>query len=101
MFVNPRGFHTCPRPPKQGTPKLLRTSVCDFVFEWETPLVCPDEVKTEGCSLTDEQLYYSFNLSSLSKNTFKVTLCPRACDLGAPAAWHRSQGPLCVTMRPP
>lgn len=58
---------------EQGTPELLRTSDCDFVFEWETPLVCPDEVKEDGCSLTDEQLLYSFNLSSLSKNTFKVT----------------------------
>lgn len=43
-------FTPAPTPPKQGTPKLLRTSVCDFVFEWETPLVCPHEVKTEGCS---------------------------------------------------
>lgn len=88
-------------PPKQGTPKLLRTSVCDFVFEWETPLVCPDEVRTEGCSLTDEQLYYSFNLSSLSKSTFKVMPCPGARDLGAPAAWCCSQAPLCVIMWPP
>lgn len=63
--------HLC-SPSKQGTPELLRTSDCDFVFEWETPLVCPDEVKVDGCSLMDEQLYYSFNLSSLSKSTFKV-----------------------------
>ncbi|KAM9666055.1 cation-independent mannose-6-phosphate receptor [Trichechus inunguis] len=65
-------FH-CKRGVSMGMPKLLRTSDCDFVFEWETPLVCPDEVKTNGCSLTDEQLYYSFNLSSLSTSTFKVT----------------------------
>ncbi|XP_075410409.1 cation-independent mannose-6-phosphate receptor isoform X1 [Tenrec ecaudatus] len=65
-------FH-CKRGVSMGTPKLLRTSECDFVFEWETPLVCPDEVQVEGCSLTDEQLYYSFNLSSLSTSTFKVT----------------------------
>lgn len=51
---------------------LLRTSDCDFVFGWETPLVCPDEVRVDGCSLTDEQLHYSFNLSSLSKVPFKV-----------------------------
>jgi insulin-like growth factor 2 receptor len=44
------------------------------VFEWETPIVCPDEVKMEGCALTDEQLLYSFNLSSLSKSTVKVRL---------------------------
>lgn len=66
-FQGPRAFS------EQGTPELLRTSDCDFVFEWETPLVCPDEVKADGCALTDEQLLYSFNLSSLSKSTFKVT----------------------------
>lgn len=54
------------------------------MFEWETPLVCPDEVRTEGCSLRDEQLYYSFNLSSLSKSTFKVSPRPGARDLGGP-----------------
>ncbi|KAM7135316.1 cation-independent mannose-6-phosphate receptor isoform 2-T2 [Molossus nigricans] len=74
-------FH-CKRGVSMGTPELLRTSDCDFVFEWETPLVCPDEVKVEGCSLMDEQLYYSFNLSSLSKSTFKVTRDSRTYSLG-------------------
>lgn len=76
--------HLC-SPSKQGTPELLRTSDCDFVFEWETPLVCPDEVKVDGCSLMDEQLYYSFNLSSLSKSTFKVVFCPGP-------GWGQGQG---------
>lgn len=49
------------------------------MFEWETPVVCPDEVRTEGCALTDEQLLYSFNLSSLSTSTFKVMCSPWAC----------------------
>lgn len=74
-------FH-CKRGVSMGTPELLRTSDCDFVFEWETPLVCPDEVKVDGCSLTDEQLYYSFNLSSLSKSTFKVTQDSRTYSVG-------------------
>lgn len=74
-------FH-CKRGVSMGTPELLRTSDCDFVFEWETPLVCPDEVKTDGCSLMDEQLYYSFNLSSLSKSTFKVTRDSRTYSVG-------------------
>lgn len=65
--LNPRGF-----PFEQGVPMLLRASDCDFVFGWETPLVCPDEVRVDGCSLMDEQLHYSFNLSSLSKIPFKV-----------------------------
>lgn len=58
----------------QGTPKLIRTNDCDFVFEWETPIVCPDEVKAQGCAVTDEQLLYSFNLTSLSTSTFKARL---------------------------
>ncbi|KAK2501049.1 hypothetical protein MC885_011037 [Smutsia gigantea] len=74
-------FH-CKRGVSMGTPKLLRTSDCDFVFEWGTPLVCPDDVRTEGCSLRDEQLYYSFNLSSLSKTTFKVTRDSRMYSVG-------------------
>lgn len=93
MLINPRGFKPEPFLIKQGTPKLLRTSDCDFVFEWETPLVCPDEVKAEGCSLTDEQLHYSFNLSTLSKSTFKVALLPRRRYLGA-AAWVLSDARL-------
>ncbi|KAM4866079.1 cation-independent mannose-6-phosphate receptor isoform 2-T3 [Thomomys bottae] len=78
-------FH-CKRGVSMGTPKLIRTSECDFVFEWETPIVCPDEVKMEGCSLTDEQLLYSFNLSSLSKSTFKVTRDSRTYSVGVCAA---------------
>nr|XP_045014516.1 cation-independent mannose-6-phosphate receptor [Jaculus jaculus] len=74
-------FH-CKRGVSMGTPKLIRTSECDFVFEWETPVVCPDEVKTDGCALTDEQLLYSFNLTSLSKSTFKVTRDSRTYSVG-------------------
>lgn len=74
-------FH-CKRGVSMGTPKLVRTSECDFVFQWDTPLVCPDEVKADGCALTDEQLFYSFNLSSLSKNIFKVTRDSRTYSVG-------------------
>ncbi|MBZ3890423.1 Cation-independent mannose-6-phosphate receptor, partial [Sciurus carolinensis] len=74
-------FH-CKRGVSMGTPKLIRTSECDFVFEWETPIVCPDEVKTEGCALTDEQLLYSFNLSSLSRSAVKVTQGSRTYSVG-------------------
>ncbi|XP_055982014.1 cation-independent mannose-6-phosphate receptor isoform X3 [Sorex fumeus] len=74
-------FH-CKRGVSMGTPKLLRNSDCDFVFQWDTPLVCPDEVRTDGCALTDEQLFYSFNLSSLSKNIFKVTRDSRTYSVG-------------------
>ncbi|XP_077611202.1 cation-independent mannose-6-phosphate receptor [Crocuta crocuta] len=78
-------FH-CKRGVSMGVPMLLRTSDCDFVFGWETPLVCPDEVRVDGCSLMDEQLHYSFNLSSLSKIPFKVTRDSRTYSVGVCSA---------------
>lgn len=51
---------------------MIRKLDCSFVFEWETPVVCPDKVKTLGCSVTDEQLHYTFNLTSLSGRSFEV-----------------------------
>lgn len=51
---------------------MIRKVDCTFVFEWETPLVCPDKVKTLGCSVIDEQLHYTFNLTSLSGRSFEV-----------------------------
>ncbi|XP_006264642.3 cation-independent mannose-6-phosphate receptor [Alligator mississippiensis] len=62
----------CERGIALGKPKMIRRLDCSFVFEWGTPLVCPDQVKTSGCSVTDEQLHYTFDLSSLSKNTYKI-----------------------------
>lgn len=53
---------------------MIRKLDCSFVFEWETPVVCPDKVKTLGCSVTDEQLHYTFNLTSLSGRSFEVML---------------------------
>lgn len=51
---------------------MIQKLDCSFVFEWETPVVCPDRVKTLGCSVTDEQLHYTFNLTSLSGRSFEV-----------------------------
>lgn len=51
---------------------MIRKLDCSFVFEWETPVVCPDKVKTLGCSVTDDQLHYTFNLTSLSGRSFEV-----------------------------
>uniref|UniRef100_A0A8C4YRY5 Insulin like growth factor 2 receptor n=1 Tax=Gopherus evgoodei TaxID=1825980 RepID=A0A8C4YRY5_9SAUR len=66
-------FH-CKRGTSLGNPKMIRKSDCSFVFEWATPLVCPDKVNMLGCSVTDELLNYTFNLSSLSGSSYKVTL---------------------------
>eukprot|EP00062_Callorhinchus_milii_P000078 gi/632935035/ref/XP_007887464.1/ PREDICTED: cation-independent mannose-6-phosphate receptor [Callorhinchus milii] len=64
-------FH-CVRGIDLGRPKMMRQSECSYVFEWGTPLVCPDSVMTSGCSLTDEQLQYTFNLSVLTGGKYKI-----------------------------
>ncbi|NWU92230.1 MPRI protein, partial [Upupa epops] len=64
-------FH-CSQGTSLGKPKMIQKLDCSFVFEWETPVVCPDKVKTLGCSVTDEQLRYTFNLTSLSGRSFEV-----------------------------
>ncbi|XP_038598480.1 LOW QUALITY PROTEIN: cation-independent mannose-6-phosphate receptor [Tachyglossus aculeatus] len=85
-------FH-CKRGLDVGSPKMLRSTDCDFVFEWSTPFVCPDAVKTTGCSVTDEQLRYSFNLSGLSGKVAQVTSGSNTYHIGVCAApAYRPQG---------
>ncbi|XP_068088128.1 cation-independent mannose-6-phosphate receptor [Hyperolius riggenbachi] len=55
-----------------GSPKLVQQSTCNYVFEWRTPLVCPDDEHFSGCALVDQQLHYTFNLSSLSGMTYQT-----------------------------
>ncbi|XP_038659271.1 cation-independent mannose-6-phosphate receptor isoform X2 [Scyliorhinus canicula] len=82
-------FH-CVRGTDLGRPKMMRKSDCSFVFEWATPLVCPDSVIASGCSLTDEQLHYTFNLSPLTgrryqvqsgKRTYYLNICAAVTDV--------------------
>lgn len=47
---------------------MLRQQGCVFLFEWETPLVCPDSTNSSGCQLTDSQLQFTFDLRSLSED---------------------------------
>ncbi|XP_075719002.1 cation-independent mannose-6-phosphate receptor [Rhinoderma darwinii] len=68
-----------------GRPKFVQLSECNYLFEWDTPLVCPDEESVSGCSLTDQKLQYTFNFSSLSKETYK-TSGPNSYYIGVCAA---------------
>ncbi|XP_062980546.1 cation-independent mannose-6-phosphate receptor [Elgaria multicarinata webbii] len=65
-------FH-CNRGENLGKPKMIEQTTCEYIFEWSTPVVCPDKVAVSGCSVTDEQLHYSFNLSSLSGKSYQVS----------------------------
>lgn len=51
---------------------MIEKSGCEYIFEWSTPVVCPDEENVLGCSVIDEQLHYAFNLSSLAGKLYKV-----------------------------
>ncbi|KAK9531251.1 hypothetical protein VZT92_010686 [Zoarces viviparus] len=59
---------TCQRGLELGSPQMLRLQECVYLFEWATPIVCSDatQTNTSGCQLTDSQLKFTFELSSLS-----------------------------------
>nr|XP_054484731.1 cation-independent mannose-6-phosphate receptor isoform X5 [Agelaius phoeniceus] len=95
-------FH-CGQGTGLGKPKMIRKVDCTFVFEWETPLVCPDKVKTLGCSVIDEQLHYTFNLTSLSGRSFEVFSGSNnyhigVCSVGLPQGKCRD-GAVCLTSK--
>ncbi|XP_054826091.1 cation-independent mannose-6-phosphate receptor [Eublepharis macularius] len=74
-------FH-CNRGTNLGKPKMIHKIDCEYLFEWSTPVVCPDEVDVLGCSVTDDRLHYTFNLSSLSKESHKVSSGSRNYHVG-------------------
>lgn len=45
---------------------MLRRQGCVYLFVWATPLVCSDATNASGCMLTDSQLQFTFDLSTLS-----------------------------------
>ncbi|XP_035801950.2 cation-independent mannose-6-phosphate receptor isoform X2 [Amphiprion ocellaris] len=57
---------TCQRGLELGSPQMLRLQKCVYLFEWATPVVCSDASHTSGCQLTDSQLQFTFNLTSLT-----------------------------------
>ncbi len=50
----------------QGSPQMLKQQGCVFLFEWATPIVCSDTKHINGCKLTDSQLQFTFDLSTLT-----------------------------------
>uniref|UniRef100_UPI00398E403E cation-independent mannose-6-phosphate receptor n=1 Tax=Pristiophorus japonicus TaxID=55135 RepID=UPI00398E403E len=87
-------FH-CVRGVDLGKPKMMRKSDCSYVFEWATPLVCPDSVVTSSCSLTDQQLHYKFNLSPLTGRKYQVQSGTRTYYLNVCAAVKDVPGNKC------
>lgn len=57
---------TCQRGVELGSPQMLKRQGCVHLFEWATPVVCSDATQTSGCKLTDSQLQFTFDLSTLS-----------------------------------
>uniref|UniRef100_A0A3Q4BKI1 Uncharacterized protein n=1 Tax=Mola mola TaxID=94237 RepID=A0A3Q4BKI1_MOLML len=57
---------TCQRGLELGSPQMLSLQGCVYLFEWATPIVCSDSTHIDGCKLTDSQLQFTFDLSTLS-----------------------------------
>lgn len=74
---------TCQSGLDLGSPQMLRLQDCVYLFEWATPLVCPDSTNSSGCRLTDSQLQFTFDLSALSdevqvpsgSSTYHISVC--------------------------
>uniref|UniRef100_A0AAZ3RS97 Insulin-like growth factor 2 receptor n=1 Tax=Oncorhynchus tshawytscha TaxID=74940 RepID=A0AAZ3RS97_ONCTS len=79
---------TCQRGLELGSPQMIRKHKCMYVFEWATPVVCSDATQTKGCTLTDSQLQFTFDLSPLSgeihvpvgSETYKINVCGEVAD---------------------
>ncbi|XP_067097484.1 cation-independent mannose-6-phosphate receptor [Osmerus mordax] len=80
----------CQRGLDLGSPQMVRQQGCEYAFEWATPLVCPDATQTNGCTLTDGQLQFTFDLAALSgevsvaagADSFKINVCGAVSDSG-------------------
>uniref|UniRef100_A0A8C1G8U4 Insulin-like growth factor 2 receptor n=1 Tax=Cyprinus carpio TaxID=7962 RepID=A0A8C1G8U4_CYPCA len=74
---------TCQKGAELGSPQMIRAQDCMYVFEWATPVVCPETITARDCSLTVSQLRYTFDLSALSGNlqtfersgSFNINVC--------------------------
>ncbi|XP_017311659.1 cation-independent mannose-6-phosphate receptor isoform X1 [Ictalurus punctatus] len=83
-----RIIFTCQKGTDLGSPEMMRQQDCMYVFEWPTPLVCPETISTQGCKLKVSQLQYTFDLSRLSgdvqvpfsSGTYKLNVCGSVTD---------------------
>ncbi|KAL2081956.1 hypothetical protein ACEWY4_021774 [Coilia grayii] len=66
-----------------GTPQMIRKQQCVYMFEWATPVVCPEILTADNCTLQVSELDYTFNLTSLSgavqvptgTTLYKINVC--------------------------
>ncbi|KAF5900285.1 cation-independent mannose-6-phosphate receptor-like, partial [Clarias magur] len=83
-----RILFTCQKDTDLGSPEMMYQQHCMYMFEWATPLVCPETVTAEGCKLKVSQLRYTFDLTRLSRDvqvtapsgTYKLNVCGSVTD---------------------
>ncbi|XP_050994418.1 LOW QUALITY PROTEIN: cation-independent mannose-6-phosphate receptor [Labeo rohita] len=77
---------TCQKGAELGSPQMIQAQDCMYVFEWATPVVCPETITSHGCNLTVSQLRYTFDLSKLSRSVkvpgsdFNINVCGTVAD---------------------
>ncbi|KAK7494564.1 hypothetical protein BaRGS_00014217 [Batillaria attramentaria] len=88
LNTSSRIIFRCRPGPQQGTPHLIEVSEsCEYIFEWETNAVCPNdfvEAENSSCLYFDARTRATYNLSDLSRSlevrdshggTFSVKAC--------------------------
>ncbi|XP_030627174.1 cation-independent mannose-6-phosphate receptor [Chanos chanos] len=74
---------SCMKNTDLGSPQMIRKQGCLYIFEWATPVVCPESITTGACSLNVSQLQYSFDLSPLKgvvqvpsgSGSYRISVC--------------------------
>lgn len=86
LTYSSRVIFTCQKGAELGSPHMIRAQDCMHVFEWATPVVCPETTALKGCKLTVSELQYTFDLSALSgivkvpKSSYKINVCGAVTD---------------------
>lgn len=88
VYYSSKIIFTCQRGLELGSPQMLRRQGCVYIFQWATPIVCSDATQTVGCRLTDTQLQFTFDLSTLSgevqvpvsSGTYRINVCQAVAE---------------------
>jgi len=75
----------CNEEDKEGTPTLLSSTGCTYIFLWSTKYACSNRIVAEGCKLTDTLSGKSLSLSSLSSQPWTAHAVTDSYDISAVA----------------
>ncbi|KAI2652218.1 Cation-independent mannose-6-phosphate receptor [Labeo rohita] len=60
---------TCQKGAELGSPQMIQAQDCMYVFEWATPVVCPETITSHGCNLTVPGSDFNINVCGTVADT--------------------------------